>query len=182
MNWDQILTQAGLLFLKEGLNFVFSAFKDNKKAEDAQKVSEGEAQALAQKVIEKETELTSALIQPNINWEKVGTLFWLGNDLMWIQDMMYRGAMPERVLQGVHIVKQYFEDMSFDKKSFPAQQLAISQTILESLQGISDPTLDNLRLIQQHYKSVNQYITTLKWYVNALVEQQQSGFKKRKAF
>ena len=44
MDWELILAQAGLVFLKEGLNFVFSSFKDQKRAEDAQKKSEVEAQ------------------------------------------------------------------------------------------------------------------------------------------
>ena len=181
MDWFQILAQAGLVVLKEGLNFVFSTFKDKKKAEDARKMSDGEAQAQARQMIADETNLAPKLIQQDINWEKVGTLFWLGNDLMWIQDMMYRGAMPERVLQGIDIVKQYFEDLGFDQKSNPARQLALSQTILESLQGISNPTPEQLRLLQQHYGTVNQYISTLKWYVNALVEQRQLGFEKHRA-
>ena len=49
----QIVTQAGLVFLKEGFNFVFSSFKDKKAAEQDQdqqeaKAKEEAAQSVAQ--------------------------------------------------------------------------------------------------------------------------------------
>lgn len=181
MDWYQILAQAGLVFLKEGINFVFSTFKDKREAEEAQIISEREAKTIVKKAIEEETNQVSQSIQSKVNWNKVGTLFWLGNDLMWIQDMMYRGAMPERVLQGFQIVSSYFDDLGFYQNSFPNRQLAVAQTILESLQGLTELTPEQQILLQQHYRTINQYISTLKWYVNALVEQQQPGFKKLRA-
>ncbi|MFC2054759.1 hypothetical protein ACFLV7_10790 [Chloroflexota bacterium] len=64
-------------------------------------------------------------------WQKVATLFWLGNDLMWVSDMIYRGAPPERVLQGVNHAKQYLTELGFAVGSFPLQQLTLTTNILE---------------------------------------------------
>lgn len=113
--------------------------------------------------------------------DKPATLFWLGNDLMWIQDMMYRAAPPGRVLQGVQHARQYAEDLGFDETSFPGKQLALAVTILESLRGITEFSEDERRLLQQHYGTVDQYIKTVKWYVHALLKQQQPDFEKHRA-
>ena len=101
MNWEQLLAQAGLVLLKEGLNFVFSRFKNKAEAEDAQVREEGEAQVIASKAFEGASEQQMESQPSKMHWSKVATLYWLGNDIMWIQDMMYRGAVPARVLQGV---------------------------------------------------------------------------------
>ena len=181
MNWEQLLAQAGLVLLKEGVNFVFSRFKNKAEAEDAQEREEGEAQVIASQALEGASEQQMESQPSKMQWSKVATLYWLGNDLMWIQDMMYRGAVPTRVLQGVNHAMKYCNDLGFDEKSFPIQQLTICISILESLKGISEFTPELLVLLQQHYGTINQYITTTKWYLNALLEQQQPGFEKLRA-
>ena len=114
-------------------------------------------------------------------WQKVATLFWLGNDLMWIADMIYRGASPERVLQGVDHSKQYLNDLGFARDSFPIQQLNQATEILESLTALTGSTAAERRLLKQHYTTVAQQIQSVKWYISALAEKEEPGFKKLRA-
>jgi hypothetical protein len=110
------------------------------------------------------------------HWHKVASLFWLGNDLMWITDMMYRAAPPERVLQGVNIARQYLRDLGFPENSFPLQQLTLATDILESIRGATQK-----RFLESHYRTVAQEIQSIKWYLSALAEQQEPGFQKGRA-
>ena len=64
-----------------------------------------------------------------IKWEKVATLFWLGNDLMWIKDMIFRNAPPERILEGVENVLQYLQDLGFEKRLPGGKGINFSETI-----------------------------------------------------
>ena len=114
-------------------------------------------------------------------WQKVATLFWLGNDLMWIADMIYRGAPPERVLQGIDHSKQYFNDLGFAGDSFPIQQLNLATDILESLKSLTGLTAAERRSLKQHYTTVAQQVQSVKWYVSALAEGEEPGFKKLRA-
>jgi hypothetical protein len=112
------------------------------------------------------------------NWSKVATLFWLSNDLMWIQDMTYRFAPPERVLQGINHVLQYVDELCFPSDKSPQRDLLVAKTILESLVGLMPSTDEKKSLLEGHYRSVRQYVETVKWYIAALAEAQQPGFKK----
>ncbi|SRR5258706_8356141 len=113
-----------------------------------------------------------------VQWNKVATLFWLGNDLMWIKDMTYRDASPERVLQGVNHALQYVEELGFDKHSLPIEQLTLSKLTLEHLVGIAPSTEEKKSFLQGHYGGVRQHIDQVKWYINALATNQQPDFKK----
>lgn len=133
----------------------------------------------AQEIVEKEAQKTLQSFRPQ--WQKVATLLWLGNDLMWITDMIYRGVPAERVLEGVNHAKQYLTELGFAGDSFPLQQLTLATDILESLEGLTGSTADERRLLKQHYTTVAQQIQSIKWYVSALAEQEQPGFKKLRA-
>ena len=95
--------------------------------------------------------------------------------------MMYRGAPPERVLQGVDHSKQYLTDLGFAANSFPLQQLNLASDILQSLKGLTGSTEAERRLLKQHYTTVSQQIQSIKWYVSALAEREQPGFTKLRA-
>jgi hypothetical protein len=138
---------------------------------------EAKAKATAAEAIEKATPKQ----QIAINWTKVSTLFWLGNDLMWIQDMTYRAASPERVLQGVEIAIQYAKDLGFTENSLPVQDLSLAKTILQPLVGFSPATEQNKLVLEGHYRTVQQYVQTVKWYIDALANTQQPDFKKLRA-
>lgn len=113
----------------------------------------------------------------DLDWTKAATLFWLGNDLMWIQDQMYRGSVPSRVLQGVEHALIYARRLGFGDKSLPIQNLGMAKTILEALPDHAD-TEQAVRVIQQHYGIVEQYIKQTKFYVQARAEGQEPDFEK----
>jgi hypothetical protein len=118
--------------------------------------------------------------QPSVNWGKSATLFWLGNDLMWIEDMTYRYAGPERVLEGVENALRYLTDLGFPSNSFPAQELTNAKIILQSLDGLSR---ENYRqVLQGHYQGIRKQVETVKFYIHSLATTQQPGFEKLRAF
>jgi hypothetical protein len=164
-----------LIFKDRVAEIVFGPAKMTLFRPDEQKATEEKAMEIA----EKEAPAASSSSAPH--WDKVATLFWLGNDLMWITDMVYRGALPDRVLQGVKKVRQYLLDFGFPDNSFPLQQLAIATDILESLLGIKRNTPSERTLLKQHYTTVAQQIQIIKWYLNALAEQEQPRFEKLRA-
>ena len=116
-----------------------------------------------------------------VKWEKVATLFWLGNDLMWIQDMTYRYASPERVLQGVLHATQYAKELGFAEHSLPIEQLTLASQTLGQLVGVSTSTEERKSFLQGHYSGVRQQIDQVKWYINALAITKQPEFKKLSA-
>jgi hypothetical protein len=117
-----------------------------------------------------------------ILWKKVATLFWLGNDLMWIQDMTYRGASPKRVLQGVHHCLAYIEDLGFSSDTLPVKQLTKARKHLEPLIDLQISGEENPEFsIEEIYKDVWQYVETTKWYFNELAGRRQPDFRKLRA-
>ncbi|MBT4308791.1 MAG: hypothetical protein HOD49_00095 [Anaerolineae bacterium] len=131
---------------------------------------------------EEAIEQAASASQIKINWDMVATLFWLGNDLMWIQDMIYRAASPERILLGVTLAMQYANDLGFDEKSLPIRNLSLSKVILESLVGFIPANEQNRSVLEGHYGTVQQYIQGVKWYIDALAKIQQPDFKKLRAY
>ena len=100
---------------------------------------------------------------------------------MWIQDMMYRGALPERVLQGVRHALRHVQDLGFASASAPVQNLTFCTDILESLVGIQGTALKEVALLQQHYTSVEHYVTIVKWFLDAVTKGNEPGFQKQTA-
>jgi len=127
-----------------------------------------------------EEQLAEEVVE-GVQWHKVATLFWLGNDLMWITDMIYRGAPPARVLQGIDHARQYLIDLGFKEGKFPHQQLDLARTVLGSLDGLDTSNPRNAELLKQHYRTVAKEIQTIKWYISALAEGQEPGFRKLRA-
>lgn len=117
----------------------------------------------------------------NLNWSKIATLFWFGNDLMWIQDMTYRDAPPELVIQGVNIALQYAYDLGFPNNSLPIQNLLIVKTIIQLLIGIVPSSEEEMWILKRHYRTVQQYVETVKWFVSAQAKMQQPDFEKLRA-
>lgn len=140
-------------------------------------LDEFKAKAIAAEAVEN----ANSLSKSTIKWDKVATLFWLGNDLMWIQDMTYRDAAPERVLEGINHALQYVEELGFDERSHPFQELTLAKTIIEQLVGISPSSEEKSSFLQGHYRGVQQYVQSVKWYIHALATNQQPSFKKLQA-
>jgi hypothetical protein len=185
MEWyEQFGIQVAVAFAKEGFNFLFSKLKsqdDDEKNDNlpdsaqAANEAEEEAEFEAQAVLESET------AAGEIDWNKTATLFWLGNDLMWINDQMFRGSSPARVLQGVDHALKYAESLGFGPESLPLKNLNLAKTILESLPP-SGNVQTQIPIIQQHYRTVAGYIDQTKFYMSAKAEGNEPDFVKLRAF
>jgi hypothetical protein len=117
----------------------------------------------------------------SIHWGKVATLFWLGNDLMWIQDMTYRGAAPERVRQGVLHALQYSKELGFEKDSTQVIELFRAKDLLDNLVGINLKSEQARIVLEQHYGTVRQYVQTTKWIIDGMAKREQPDFVKLRA-
>ena len=177
MDLEQLLTQAGFTILKEGISFLFSSLKDRKKAQEAEEALEGEAEVAASRVLGQEP----ATAQSPIQWDKVATLFWLGNDLMWIQDMMYRAADPDQVLEGIDKAMAYMRNLGFAEKDLGLTELTFARNTMLALRGMSSMDEGRRSFIQGHYEGVQKNVKTAKWYVDAFASQREPGFVKLKA-
>ncbi len=124
-------------------------------------------------------EQTTSPYRDLIKWNKVATLFWLGNDLMWIEDMTYRMANPDRVLQGVENALVYVKNFGFTDNSLPMQELTNAKLTLHQLNGISPETHNEF--LQGHYRGIRKHIETVKFYIARLAEVQEPDFKKLRA-
>jgi hypothetical protein len=111
-----------------------------------------------------------------IKWEKVATLFWLGNDLMWIQDRIDKLERSEHLLHGVEGALKYANDLGFDKNSYPIVQLKLARMLLRQLTGFSPESYASY--IEEHYRALRKYIEQVKWYIHQLASLQQTGFDK----
>jgi len=184
MDWyEQLGIQVAVAFAKEGFNFLFAKLKSKEGEKEtsnlpdpeqvAHKVEE-EAEVKAEKALESETSVGE------LDWTKTATLFWLGNDLMWIKDQMFRGSSPARVLQGVEHAAKYAESLGFDSGSLPMTNLNMAKTILESLPPSGD-VHTQIPIIQQHYRTIAGYIDQTKFYISAKAEGNEPGFVKLRA-
>ncbi|HLC01588.1 MAG TPA: hypothetical protein VJK02_00995 [Anaerolineales bacterium] len=88
MDWAQIVTQAGLVFLKEGLNFVFSSFKDKKAAQQAQDQQEVKAKEDAAQSVAQEHPKVVPPPAPGLRLDKVATI------VKWFLDAVTKANEP----------------------------------------------------------------------------------------
>jgi hypothetical protein len=119
--------------------------------------------------------------QNSVKWNKVATLFWLGNDLMWIQDMTYRGAVPHRILQGVVNAEYYVKELGFPPQSLPLEQLALAKKTLATLFEVLPSDPETLPNFQERYREVRQNVETVKSYIDRLAREQEPTFEKKRA-
>jgi hypothetical protein len=114
-----------------------------------------------------------------INLDKVATLFWLGNDLMWIEDRMFRGYSPEVVLSGVKGVEKYLSDLGFDRRNVPIKLVENIKSVLQPLLAITEFTPAELGRVQTGYNKIFQMITSIKWYLSGLLEREDPDFEQQ---
>jgi len=153
--------------------------RDERKAEEIAKKqieSEKKAQVVELDTLELRSEVDNTKVRTGMDWEKVGTLFWLGNDLMWIQDMILRDASPKRLLQGLRHARQYSGDIDFGDKSFPCQELDLLISQVESIEGLRDYSM-----YRNLYDHILSRIEAIKWYFTAKAQEKQPGFEKLRA-
>ena len=134
------------------------------------------AQVVELDTLELESEVDDTKVRTGMDWEKLGTVFWLGNDLMWIQDMILRDASPKRRLQGLRHARQYSGDIDFGEKSFPCQELDLLISQVESIEGLRDYSM-----YRNLYDHILSRIEAIKWYFTAKAQEKQPGFEKLRA-
>ncbi len=122
------------------------------------------------KDVEKEPEA-----EVEIGWNRPATLFWLGNDLMWTQDMIYRGAPAQRILEGLKNSLAYVRRLGPPGKAIE-DQLEMNLTIIEAYVGM-DPS----QYYQPHFRDAAKQIGTAKWMVSAMAKRLEPDFEKLRA-
>jgi len=103
--WPFVVLVLGILFL---LLFKKSIEKLINRVTEIRinKTIIGFGKSLADKEIQPELatikdEQLSTKLKDKINWNKSGTLYWLGHDLMWTIDVLLRGGQREDIIYGL---------------------------------------------------------------------------------
>lgn len=168
MDTEKLLAELITAFAKEGIKEGVSFISTRFKRKDT-------------KNIKTENSAVKNGLLGSLHWDKSATLFWIANDLMWIQDMMFRAALPPRILQGVAHVRQYLIQFGFTTDSYPIKQVDVCYSVLSSLVDVRGVSDDEVRILQQHYETINGMITNLKWFLSGLAEIREPGFEKHRA-
>ena len=181
MEPNDIIREAALSLLKEGIRsgFNFLTTSLTRRREDKSKDMVAEEQA--EEVIEPTVGAEPTPADAAISWDKPATLFWLGNDLMWVQDQVYRGSLPPRVLQGVENAIGYCRDLGFGQDSLPIQNLELAKAHLKLLPDVILDG-DTLAMVQQQYRSIEKLVKQVKFFVQGIAQSEEPGFVKRRAF
>lgn len=108
--------------------------------------------------------------------EKPATLFWLANDLMWLQDMLYRNGPRESIIEGLRNVIVYSEELGFST-SFVIDEL---QNIVDEIE--LDPKYPPIPLLVPHRNVLATRIEKVKWSVASRIEVDQPSFEKLRVF
>jgi hypothetical protein len=175
---DPILLEFLKILTAEGIKGGINILRDMRKERKELGILEEVAQIVVMESLELKPKFEGVDLKPIIEWDNVASLFWLGNDLMEIKDMMYRGAMPEWVLDGIEEAMKYTTQLGFSDKSYPVDRLTISKTIIESLVGITEIDEKNFGLLQQHYQTAEQYVECVRSYIGARVKKKQPDFER----
>ena len=131
----------------------------------------------------KEIEKAASKSKVNITWDKVRTLFWFGNDLMFLERMIYTNASPQEIIHHINNLIIYAQNLGFESNSVPIDNLKNIKIGTGLLGGLFyDKTRSNEQItnLKHHYKGINHYIQNVKWYIDALAKPKQPDFKKLK--
>jgi hypothetical protein len=107
--------------------------------------------------------------------DKPATLYWLANDLMWAQDMLFRGAPKDRVLAGIKHAKQYAQALGLEG-SYADTELARLIGALETPPG-APPT----PLFTPQIPQLANALELVKRDIAARMENKEPGFTKLRA-
>ena len=94
--------------------------------------------------------------------------------MMWVQDMIYRGAPPKRVLEGLFHVKQYAVQLGVWPQIKSVLDPAIS--VIVDLSGTTNP-----KKYIGFYEYVANSVNTAKLEVSAILTKKEPKFKKKRA-
>lgn len=169
--------------------------REQKWAEVAQITKEALDEFKAKAVASNAARQASRPHPSQYEWGKVATLFWLGNDLMWIQKMIEDDAPEDRILQALDNVESYWKELGFRKDSFPIMQLQRAKLFaIPSRTFVPRPSIGIVDLLMQNARkgdvpnydferrqSMNHLynlIESLKWFIHELAIKEQPDFKK----
>ena len=62
-----------------------------------------------------ETEKYNSPIQGSVNWENTGNIFWLGHDLMWTLDALFRGDSKANLIRGLENTRHHIRAMGLSE-------------------------------------------------------------------
>ena len=93
--------------------------------------------------------------EEKITWDKPATLFWLGNDLMWTQDMIYREAPAGKILEGLKNSLAYVRRLGPSAKGIE-DQLIILLPQIEAYVG-----MDPAQYFRPHFREAAKQIGTV---------------------
>jgi hypothetical protein len=173
----QIIIQVGVQSAYEGGKYLFAYMKNSKGAKTTEAELNNEAKQIAESIPHNEYISLSA----KVDWTRVASLFWLGNDLMWIQNMMIRGASPKRVHEGIKGTMRYVRELGLSDETPAVKHLSECETILVSMFEISGTTEEEINHILQQYRAVYLKVQTVKWFIHGIASDKHSGFKKHRA-
>jgi hypothetical protein len=108
--------------------------------------------------------------------DKPATLFWLANDLMWLQDMLLRGAPAKPVLAAIKNLRTYVKRLGLSG-SLADNELARIAKIGEA--AIKEGPVEwspEFRL------QIARQVESVKWFIAARAQENESGFKKLRVF
>ena len=105
------------------------------------------------------------------------TIFWLANDLMWIQDMLYRNASAKTIYEGINSALIYLENLDLTN-SMVFRELNQIQEYLELLPS------DNLNfeLTKNERNNFASKIEKVKWAIGSVIGEEEPNFIKNRVF
>jgi len=112
---------------------------------------------------------------PPTKWDKPATIFWLANDLMWIQDMLFRGAPPSRIVPGLKHARDYVTALNLTD-SFAVQELT---RVIEYFEG--GPHNRPMPLVDDAVPQLANRLELVKRDVASRLEEAKPGFTKFRA-
>jgi hypothetical protein len=115
-------------------------------------------------------------LSPSLRSDKPATLFWIANDIMWIQDMLFRGAPASAILSGIKNVRTYLKTLNLGGSLADAELARLHKTgQAAQLPGQAEWSPD----LRSH---LAQQIESVKWFLAARAQEAESGFKKLRVF
>ena len=144
-----------------------------------------QAQNMAKKVAkqDKVAERDDLSHSSNIRWDKVATLFSLGQNLAALNYITQIGIPPEYVLRLVDDVIQSVRSLGLPSESLPMEALVTAREVLIQLEAYSFTrteegmsTDDRMLLIEGPYKRVRQLCDQALYFFNELARYQEPDF------
>ncbi len=119
---------------------------------------------------------TKTVQSKKVEWDKPATLFWLANDLMWLQDILLRGGPRDKFIEGLRNTRNYAVNLGLSDTFATEELTRIIEYFEPERGGLPTPLF-----LDQVPQLVNQ-IELVKRDVASRVEQSQPGFTKFRVF